>query len=118
MLPLVELPIIVEHYTPWFEPVFSDKETLLQFQRYLSGLLVSENKTVEGINRLVVYENRNQSSLNRLLTEKPVSESRLDTQRLALLDSLAGVRCNCQAVGSRRETVCLGPQFGQPALQR
>ena len=45
MLPLVELPEIVRHYTAWFEPVFSDEEALIQFQRYLSGLLVSENKT-------------------------------------------------------------------------
>jgi hypothetical protein len=43
MFPIVELPEIVQHYTPWFEPVFSD-EALIQFQRYLSGLIVSENK--------------------------------------------------------------------------
>ncbi len=71
MLPLVELPEIASHYTPWFEPIFPDREALIQFQRYLSGLLVSENKTVEGINRLVVYECRHQRSLNRLLTETP-----------------------------------------------
>ena len=52
MLPLVEFPPIVQHYAPWFEPVFSP-EALVQFQRYLSGLLISENKTVEGINRPV-----------------------------------------------------------------
>ena len=69
MLPLVELPEIVSHYAPWFEPIFSEEEALIQFQRDLSGLLVSENKTVEGINRLVVYENCNQRSLNRLLTD-------------------------------------------------
>ena len=45
MLPLVELPEIVRHYAPWFESVFSP-EALLQFQRYLSGLIISENKTV------------------------------------------------------------------------
>jgi len=61
MLPVVELPEIVRHYAPWFEEVFSP-EAWLQFQRYVSGLMVSENKTVEGINRLVVHENRHQSS--------------------------------------------------------
>ncbi|MBN1815705.1 MAG: hypothetical protein JXA14_27975 [Anaerolineae bacterium] len=45
MLPLVELPEIVQHYAPWFESVFSP-EALLQFQRYLSGLIISDNKTV------------------------------------------------------------------------
>lgn len=72
MIPLVELPTIVEHYAPFYAQVFSP-EALLQFERYVSGLLVSENKTVEGINRLCVFENRNQSSLNRLLTASPFS---------------------------------------------
>ncbi|MCL7453680.1 MAG: hypothetical protein M8467_11610, partial [Anaerolineae bacterium] len=41
MVPLVELPEIVRHYAPWFESVFSP-EALVQFQRYLSGLIISE----------------------------------------------------------------------------
>ena len=117
MLPLVELPEIVSHYAPWFEPVFSDEEALIQFQRYLSGLLVSENKTVEGINRLVVYENRNQSSLNRLLTDKPFSESRLDEQRLALLASLPGTQMKPKGVLSVDDTLLThyGQQFDEIA---
>ncbi len=86
MLPLVELPILVQHYAPWFESVFSAK-ALVQFQRYVSGLLVSENKTVDGINRLFVQESRNQNSLNRHLTASPYSEAALNRQRLALLNS-------------------------------
>jgi hypothetical protein len=80
MLPLVELPEIVRHYASWFESVFSP-EALLQFQRYLSGLIISENKTVEGINRLFVIDSRNQSSLNLLLTASPFSEEALNQQR-------------------------------------
>ena len=53
MLPFVELSEIVQHYAPWFETVLSP-EALVQFQRYLSGLIISENKTVEGINCLFV----------------------------------------------------------------
>ncbi|MEZ4734573.1 MAG: hypothetical protein R3E79_46375 [Caldilineaceae bacterium] len=63
MIPLVELPKIVEHYTPYYTQVFS-AEALIEFQRYISGLLVCENKTVEGINRMCMFENRNQSSLS------------------------------------------------------
>ena len=70
MLPLVAFPEIVEYYAPHFAGVFS-AEALIQFKRYISGLIVSENKTVEGINRLFVHESRNQSSLNRLLTQSP-----------------------------------------------
>ena len=65
MLPLVEIPEIVRHYAPFFTSVFSPV-AFKQFQRYSSGLIVSENKTVEGINRIFVIDVRNQSSLNRL----------------------------------------------------
>ena len=104
MLPLVEVPQIVQHYAPWFEAVFST-EALVQFQRYLSGLIVSENKTVEGINRLFVIESRNQSSLNRLLTASPFSETDLNQQRLALLNSLEGTRMKPKGVLSVDDTL-------------
>ena|SRR6516225_4240767 len=70
MVPLVEIPDIIQHYAPFFASVFSS-QAFEQFQRYVSGLIVSENKTVDGINRLFVLDVRNQSSLNRLLTESP-----------------------------------------------
>ena len=104
MLPLVEFPQIVQHYTPWFEAVFS-AEALVQFQRYLSGPIISENKTVEGINRLFVIESRNQSSLNRLLTASPFSEAVLNQQRLALLNSLEGTRVKPKGVLSVDDTL-------------
>jgi hypothetical protein len=78
---------------------------LVQFQRYLSGLIVSENKTVEGINRLFVVESRNQSSLNRLLTESPFSEAALDQQRLALMNSLEGTQLKPKGVLSVDDTL-------------
>lgn len=104
MFPIVELPEIVAHYTPWFEPVFSD-DALVQFQRYLSGLIVSENKTVEGINRIIVHESRNQSSLNRLLTVSPYWPTALNQQRLALLASLPGTRMKPKGVLSVDDTL-------------
>ena len=125
MFPLVELPEIVKHYTPWFEPVFADGEMLLQFQRYLSGLLVSDNKTVEGINRLVIYENRDQSSLNRFVTDnafgrcrtRTYSESELNKQRLALLSSLPGTQMKPKGVLSVDDTLLAhyGQQFDEIA---
>ncbi len=62
MFPLVEFPTLVQHYAPFFQEVFS-AEAFIEFKRYVSGLIVSENKTVDGINRLFVNESRNQSSL-------------------------------------------------------
>lgn len=46
MVPFVEIPEIVRHYTPYFTSVFSPA-ALIQFQRYVSGVMVSENKTVD-----------------------------------------------------------------------
>ena len=72
MRPLVEVPEMVRHDAPWFASVFSP-DAFAQFQRYVSGLIVSANKTVDGMNRIFVSDVRNQSSLNRLLTASPVS---------------------------------------------
>ena len=116
MFPLVELPELVQHYAPFFDGVFS-AEAFIEFQRYLSGLIVSENKTVDGINRLVVHESRNQSSLNRLLTESPFSLGMLNQQRLNLLGSLPGTQFKRQGVLSLDDTLLIhyGQHFEQIA---
>ena len=104
MLPLVEIPEIVCHYAPFFTSVFSP-EAFEQFQRYVSGLIVSENKTVDGINRIFVIDVRNQSSLNRLLTESPFSVDALNEARLTLLSTLAGTRMEARGVLSLDDTL-------------
>jgi len=116
VFPLVEFPELVQHYAPYFEEVFS-AEAFIQFQRYISGLIVSENKTVDGINRLFVHESRNQSSLNRLLTESPFSKEALNRARLALLDNLPGTRMKPRGVFSLDDTLLThyGQHFEQIA---
>lgn len=104
MLPMVEVPEIVHHYAPFFESVFSP-DASKQFERYISGLIVSENKTVEGINRMFVIDVRNQSSLNRLLTESPFSVEALNCARLALLESIPGTRMKPKGVLSLDDTL-------------
>lgn len=104
MIPLVELPKIVEHYTPYYIEVFSP-EALVEFQRYVSGLLVCENKTVEGINRICVFENRNQSSLNRLLTASPFCLAELAKARFAMINSVAAMRLKAKGVLSLDDTL-------------
>jgi hypothetical protein len=116
MLPLVEIPEIVRHYAAFFTPVFSPG-AFEQFQRYVSGLIVSENKTVEGINRIFVVDVRNQSSLNRLLTESPFSVEALNQARLAVLGSLAGTQIKRKGVLSIDDTLLThyGQQFDKIA---
>lgn len=104
MIPLLDIPEIVHYYAPYFRSVFSEA-AFLQFQRYISGLIVSENKTVEGINRLFVVETRNQSSLNRLLTESPFSVEALEAARLQLLADLPQTRIKAKGVLSIDDTL-------------
>lgn len=97
MIPLVEIPELVRHYAPYFESVFSP-EAFQQFQRYISGLIISENKTVDGINRIFVTDTRNQSSLNRLLHESPFHRGQVQEARLNLLWDLPGTRIKAKGV--------------------
>ena len=91
--------------------------SLIEFKRYISGLIVSENKTVDGINRLFVVESRNQSSLNRLLTESPFSLEALNQARLDLLASLPGTQMKPKGVLSIDDTLLThyGQDFEQIA---
>ena len=89
MIPLVAFPEVVERYAPFFADVFS-AEAFIEFKRYISGLIVSENKTVDGINRLFVFESRNQSSLNRLLTVSPVLLGGVESGPLGGVGQCAG----------------------------
>jgi hypothetical protein len=97
MFPLVEIPDIGQHYAPFFASVFSP-EALQQFQRSISGLMVSENKTVDGINRLFVLDVRHQSSLHRLLTARPFSVDAVNHARLTLWQSLPGTPLKAKGV--------------------
>jgi len=106
MFPLVEFPELVQHYAPYFKEVFSP-EAFIEFERYISGLIVSENKTVEGINRLMVVENRNQSSLNRLLTKSPYELKNLNQTRLNVMNSLPGTRMKPNGVFSLDNTLLI-----------
>jgi len=106
MIPLVEFPEIVRHYAPFFEPGFSPK-AFEQFKRYVSGLILSENKTVEGIHRIFVLDVRNQSSLNRLLTESPFSGEAVHRARLGLLSSVPETRMKPKGVLSVDDTLLM-----------
>src|SRR5512142_789550 len=106
MFPLVEFPALVQHYAPAFQDVFS-AEAFVEFERYISGLIVSENKTVDGINRLFVYESRNQSSLNRLLTASPFSLAALNQARLQVLADLPGTQLKRNGVLSVDDTLLI-----------
>jgi len=95
VLSLTQIPTLVEHYAPYFEHLFQPG-AYDNFQRYLSGLMVSENKTVEGINRLFALNLKNQSTLNRFLTQSEYDLEALNRQRLSLLQSQQTTRFKSQ----------------------
>ena len=96
--------------------MFSE-QALIQFERYVSGLIVSENKTVEGINRLFVFKSRNQSSLNRMLNESPFTLADLNRARIGLLNSMPGTQIKANGVLSVDDALLthFGKQFEQIA---
>jgi hypothetical protein len=117
MFPLVEFPELVQHYAPFFADVFS-ADAFIEFERYISGLVVSENKTIDGINRLFVTESRNQSSLNRLLTQSPFTLDALNQARLNVLESQPKTRLKSDGVLGLDDTLLIhyGHDFEQIAM--
>jgi len=98
------LPEVVAQYAPFCADVFS-AEAFSEFKRYISGLIVSEHKPVEGINRLFVFESRNQSALNRLLTVSPFSLAAVNQARWAVLASVPATRRKPKGVLSVDDTL-------------
>lgn len=71
-----------------FRKTFS-KPQFKQFERYISGLILLANKTVDGMTAAAV-DKFNQSSLNRFLTESPWNELLLENQYFAKLKQVFG----------------------------
>ena len=83
MLPIAVYPSIVDEFLPKMKQEFS-KPQLKQFARYLTGLIVCDNKTVTAINNSFVGHN-DQSALNNWLTDSDWSEEKLDHARKQLI---------------------------------
>ena len=88
---LLDFPSIIKTYAPYFEDCFSEAG-FTHFKKALSGFLVSENKTLEGINRLFVEDSRHQSSFNRFFNRQNFDLTKLNRCRLKLLQAHEGTR--------------------------
>src|SRR3990170_8537169 len=82
MLPIASYPNIVEEFLPKVKNGFS-KPQKKQFARYLTGLMVCDNKTITAINNAFVGH-KDQSALNNWLTDSPWSDEKLDKARKEL----------------------------------
>ena len=83
MLPIAVYPSVVDEFLPKVKNGFS-KPQLKQFARYLTGLIVCDNKTVTAINNSFVGHN-DQSALNNWLTDSDWSDEKLDKARKQLI---------------------------------
>lgn len=81
--PITAYPSIVANNLKHFEEFFS-KPQLDHFARYLTGLIVSDNRTVQGINDNFVFR-KDQSNLNRFLTEANWDEGKVERRRIELV---------------------------------
>ena len=83
MLPIVKLPSFAENVLPRFFSIFN-KAQLRHFGEYLTGLMVSDNKTVTGINSQFL-NHTDQSSKNHFLTEAEWDEKSVTDERLRMV---------------------------------
>ncbi len=83
MLPITTLPTFIERVLPRFSPIFN-KSQLRHFGEYLTGLVVSPNKTVTGINDLFL-DHTHQSSKNHFLTQANWDDEKATHERLEIL---------------------------------
>lgn len=83
MLPIAAYPSIVEEFLPKIRLDLS-KPQLDNFAKYLTGLIVCDNKTVTAINNAFVGHN-DQSALNNWLTDSPWADEKLEKARKELV---------------------------------
>jgi SRSO17 transposase len=81
--PITVYPSIIANNLKHFEEFFS-KPQLEHFAQYLTGLIVADNRTVQGINDAFVFH-KDQSNLNRFLTEVEWSEKKVEQRRIELI---------------------------------
>ena len=81
---LIDFPSIVKKYSKYYESCCSP-EGFEHFKKAISGFIVSENKTLEAINRLFVSKPRNQSSFNRFFNRQHFDLVQINECRLSML---------------------------------
>ena len=83
MIPITSPPLMIRNYTAKFNEFFS-KPQFTHFNTYLTGLIVSANKTVQGMNDNFI-ERKDQSSLNNFITDSEWDEEKVDDRRIELI---------------------------------
>lgn len=87
----VDFPSIVKKYGTYFESCFTPAH-YLHFKKAVSGLIVSENKTIEGMNRIFTIEPRDQSTFNRFFNSTNPDLAYINEKRIGMLQDFEKTR--------------------------
>jgi hypothetical protein len=94
---IIEFPTVVEQALKDFGDLFSNEPARRHFAEYLTGLLIAERKTVNGINAECAVTT-DQSCLNRWMTEVGWDDQALNVRRLAWLQGFPDTRYAARGV--------------------
>lgn len=83
MIPIAGYPSVVSSVLPVFSTVFN-KPQLRNFGAYVTGVMVSPNRTVSYMNSLF-FAHRDQSALNHFITDSNWSDEELDEKRYEIV---------------------------------
>ena len=84
MVPCVNIPLVISTFCRSFESIFKRPEQYRNFEALITGLVVSENKTIAGIYQLLPF-GPSYESLHHFMTESPWSVDELYRLRLRLV---------------------------------
>ena len=84
MIPITEPPLIVKKVANKFREFFN-KAQYNHFITYITGIIVSNNKTVQGINDSFI-EHKDQSALNNFITDSEWDEQAINNRRIELIN--------------------------------
>jgi len=88
---LIDFPSIVRKYAPYFESCFSPAG-YEHFKKAVSGFMLSDNKTLEAINRMFLANPRDQASFNKFFNRQNFDMEDLHSCRLSMLQNNKSTR--------------------------
>lgn len=81
MLKILKLPSIVQSHAKVFKTIFKNKAQFKHFQEYLTGLMLCENKTIEGIQSKFIHAG-SVNSLDHFMIRSQWSATALNDKRV------------------------------------
>ena len=92
-LPVVTLAPVLAKHSEAFRDLFENQRQFRNFQNYVTGLMVLENKSLANISRCVL-NSADKTNLSRFLGQAPWQEEALNQRRIGyLLEQTARQRC-------------------------